>query len=766
MSTRMSDSTARIASGSSKSPEVDPGPERLHGRDIADKHLLSSARMRLRLMLLALLLVGPLTGLLLLLVGSVFSKLTPALQEDLRWKAQQGVIELSQTADLGVLAGNVEVLKKATDRAARERDFLYVGFHDARDAVIYERGSLERLPAIEHTAESLSENEHAFASWAPVNVEGLRVGSVTLAVSKQRLDSGAQLYRSFVIVGLLGAFVALVLAAWFVRRYIAPLLRLTERTLVELARTADEALASARAKSQFLANMSHEIRTPMNGVFGMLHLVEQTELTPLQRRYLSVMAGSAKSLLTVVNDVLDFSKLEANRYELAPVACRVRELIEQTVSLFQPKAEEKGLMLRAHVDPSVPELILVDPDRLRQVLSNLLSNAVKFTSRGEVDVWAGTVADEPRGSATPSRWLEVRVCDTGIGISESSRGQLFAAFSQVDASSSRSHEGTGLGLAISRKLLDLMGGRIEHVQPDGEGSVFRFVLPITSGSKAPAPLQAAPPARPLRFRSDRPVLLVDDNEINLLVAVEVLESMNLKVEVASGGREAIEATLSGDYALVLMDCQMPEVDGYQAASEIRRLRPEPHLPIIAFTAHALAEERAKVAACGMDDIVTKPLDPALLSRVLARWLDAISGAEHGDGSAVARVPAAQRLPRGAEQASAPSPAAELPAIDTARRRPRRAVQLFVDTVPEQLALLARNAASGQRAEVKALAHKLKGSAGSLGALEMARSCDRLQLEALALSPAQLSEQVEQISHAYEVARELLRAELERLTVTQ
>ncbi|HTV18599.1 MAG TPA: ATP-binding protein [Polyangiaceae bacterium] len=703
--------------------------------------------------LLALLLVSLLTGLSLLLVSRIFSDLTPSLGADLRWKTQHGALELSQSADLGVLTNDAQQLTQATHPYVTEGDFLYVAFRDASGKLIYENGSSRTVPSAPQVPHSLAENDAAFASWAPMTVEGLPVGSVTLALSKQRLNAGTLLYRRIIAVGLLGAVAALAMALLFVRRYVTPALRLNEKTLLELEDTAQVALASARAKSQFLANMSHEIRTPMNGMFGMLHLLHQTDITPPQRRYIDVITASARSLLTIVNDVLDFSKLDADKYALAPTASSVRDLVQQTVQLFEAKAGEKGLALAARVDDSVPELVVLDADRVRQVLSNLLSNAIKFTPRGSVDVQVQAQPAAKSDSGATHR-LEFSVRDTGVGVSAASRERLFQAFSQIDQGPNRAHEGTGLGLAISRKLVELMGGQIAHEQPSDGGSSFRFILPVSAVAPVASASAAPHDDTPRPFVSDRPLLLVDDNEVNLIVAVEILENLGLRVEVASGGRDAIDAALGGDYALILMDCQMPETDGYQATREIRRQEVGRRVPIVAFTAHALEEERTRVKECGMDDIVTKPVDPVRLSRVLSRWLRYAGEPPRQPALAESSTRrAAHKLDTGRRSL--------MPVLELTRPRPPSAVQLFLDTVPRELERLRAAAVSGDHQKLSALAHKLKGSSGSLGVSRMSQLCDQLQVGAPDLSEEQAAAQVERIVTAHDAARDLLAAEIDR-----
>jgi signal transduction histidine kinase/DNA-binding NarL/FixJ family response regulator/HPt (histidine-containing phosphotransfer) domain-containing protein len=700
--------------------------------------LPSGARLQLRLTLLTLLLVGLLTALSASLVRSVFSSMTPSLSADLRWKAQRGVAELSYSADFGVLTANQPLLLEAAKHYTDDADFLYVQFRNGQRQVLFEQGSGAGLPTPEETPEAVVENSVAFSSWAPVVIEGLRVGDVTLAVSKQRLQAGAELYRRMLILGLLGAAAALGVALWFVRSHVVPILRITERTSLELQRTAKAALASAEAKSQFLANMSHEIRTPMNGVLGMLHLAKQTDLNVQQRRYLEIMSTSARALLKVVNDILNFSKLDAGGYQLRPEPCSPRELIEETKTLFEQRAAEKGLQLNAEIAASVPDAVLLDADRFRQILANLVGNAIKFTERGSVKVSVLARPARPGLASGAAPALEVFVDDTGPGIPEDAQPRLFQAFSQVDESSRRAHEGTGLGLAICKQLVELMGGSIGYRQQEEGGSRFYFLLPLAACER-PQRSTGAPPEPVVLPANDRPVLLVDDNEVNQIVAVELLEGLGLRVDVASSGEDAIEAVQSGDYALILMDCQMPGMDGYEATREIRRRHPGRKLPIVAFTAHALADERDKVLRAGMDDYLTKPIEPTELAAVLSRQL----------GSAPRPVRSRQPLPARVPSRPPPPAAADVALLQPGLRRPPKAVEAFLRKTPDELVLLEQAVREQRRDELRRLAHKLKGSAGSLGALQLARLCEGLEHATKDASDAGLSEIVVTLRAAYQ-----------------
>jgi signal transduction histidine kinase/CheY-like chemotaxis protein/HPt (histidine-containing phosphotransfer) domain-containing protein len=714
---------------------------------------ISRVRLKLRLMLMSLLLVALLSALSLLIVRSVFSNITPSLRSDLRWKVQRGVAELSRSGDLGVLTGSLQQLQQSAEHYTRDADVLYVRFRGEQGQVAFEHGSARGLPMEEQTGEAIAENALAFVSWAPVVIEGLRVGDVTLAVSKARLESGAQLYRRMVLLGLLGAGAALALAFLFVRFYIAPILRLTERTFGELEQSTRAALASAEAKTQFLANMSHEIRTPMNGVFGMLHLVRQTELTSVQRRYLDALASSTRSLLKIVNDVLDISKLNAERYQLLPEPCALRSLAAEIGTLFEQRAREKGLRLSVEVQPATPEGVLLDADRFRQILSNLLNNAIKFTERGSVQLTARASALSADASPTSGRHqLEVLVDDSGIGIPESERARLFQPFSQVDASSRRMHEGTGLGLAICKKLLELMGGTIEYLSRPEGGSRFRILLPVNACAVA-TPVAVLPEAASRRWSCERPLLLVDDNEVNQIVAVEVLEGLGLRVDVAASGEDAIDAVLNGDYVLVLMDCQMPGMDGYEATRQIRARQSGARVTIVAFTAHALAEEREKVRQAGMDDFLLKPIELPALEQVLSRHLPPAAASERRLSRAPAPLPAAIAAPPASARPATAEP------LQPGLRRPPRAVELFLTRTAAELELLRRAASEARLAEARALAHKLKGTASSLGARSLAQCCAALEYAQPDPAGAELEALLAGIERAYQLASTALRREL-------
>ncbi|MEX2299284.1 MAG: PAS domain S-box protein [Bryobacterales bacterium] len=409
------------------------------------------------------------------------------------------------------------------------------------------------------------------------------------------------------------------------------------RQASELAVARDAALESAHLKTQFLTNMSHEIRTPMSGVLGMTHLMLDTALDDEQRDYALTIRSSAEALLVILNDILDFSKIEAGKLEFETVDFNLTETVRSVVQLMGQPAAGKGVELKSSIGPDVPRWARGDAGRLRQVLLNLIGNAVKFTDHGTVEVSLTL-----KGATPDQIELNFSVRDTGIGIPPEIRKKLFQPFVQADGSTSRRHGGTGLGLAICKQLVERMGGEIECQSAPGEGSVFSFTAKLgvrqaqdfssTPGNVPPKEAPALPAAQPGTATAPRQgggnshpgrrprVLVAEDNVVNQKVAVRMLQRLGCEAEVAVNGREAVAALESVSFDLILMDCQMPEMDGYQAATEIRRRESGPdRLPIIALTAHAVQGSREKCLEAGMDDYLSKPINPRALSQMLRRW---------------------------------------------------------------------------------------------------------------------------------------------------
>jgi PAS domain S-box-containing protein len=383
-----------------------------------------------------------------------------------------------------------------------------------------------------------------------------------------------------------------------------------ERELVKARLGAD---AAARAKSQFLANMSHEIRTPLNGILGLSLVLEEESIPDELRPMMGLIRSSGEVLRRVLDDVLDYSKIDSGRLELEEAPFDLRACLNWSFELFRKAAADNHLDYRSRLDDRLPERVLGDATRLRQVTANLMSNAVKFTPRGAIEMEAQLVRMAPGNGR---HLIRVSVRDTGIGIPQDRIGRLFQSFSQVDASTSRCYGGTGLGLAISKRLVEMMGGHIRVESRVGQGTTFEFTFSagVAGGAESAAVAEAIGNPKGLR------VLVAEDNKVNQLVAVRLLERMGCQVDVACDGASAISAVAANSYDIVLMDLHMPEVDGLEAARRIRRMpNAKSCVPIVALTASATQDVRTACLASGMNDHLSKPIEIQALRRVVTRW---------------------------------------------------------------------------------------------------------------------------------------------------
>ncbi len=495
----------------------------------------------------------------------------------------------------------------------------------------------------------------------------------------------------------------------------------------------DEALAASRAKGEFLANMSHEIRTPLNAVIGMSTLLLMTPMSPTQEDYLETIRTSGDALLALINDILDFSKMESSKVEIERTPFRLATVIEQGLEIVAPLAAQQGIALRYTIQEGISEALVGDAARTRQVLLNLLGNAVKFSLHGEVHVdLSARALDDGRIEA------HFAVTDTGIGISEEDLGRLFAAFQQLDGTLARRHGGTGLGLAISKRLTELMGGAIWAESTPGKGSTFHFTIvgeaaPLPQRSPAAAPVRGPAPRRTLR------ILLAEDQPVNQKVMLALLAHLGYRADAVTTGREALEALARQPYDVVLMDIQMPEMDGMEATRHIREELPVDRQPrILAVTGHAMPGDRERFLGAGMDGFLAKPVKLADLDAALGT--NEPAGGDAGE----ALDPESLEMLRATPSPSGEGLLGEL-------------IPLFLTTSAEDLSQARRMAAEGRWREVGAAVHRLKGSSAVLGANRVAELCGAILDRTRRNETEDIGPLLERLERALERARAALGA---------
>jgi PAS domain S-box-containing protein len=510
----------------------------------------------------------------------------------------------------------------------------------------------------------------------------------------------------------------------------------------EAEKARDRAEVANRGKSAFLANMSHEIRTPMHGIIGCVDLLLRTGLDDRQREFATMLRDSATALVSIIDDILDISKLEAGRLTIEAIAFDLDKVVRQSVELLTTKADQKDLPLDCSIDQAARGTFVGDPTRLRQVLINLIGNAIKFTNEGMVSVTVRCVEQDEKGAS-----VRVDVADTGIGVSPEAQRRLFAKFTQADDSIARRFGGTGLGLAISKELVEAMGGQIRMESRPGHGSRFWFVLPLRRQVADAAPTGVAPAPATGASRGKR-VLLAEDVRINQVIAVEMLTSAGYAVDVVENGRQAVDAVRRGTFDLVLMDVHMPEVDGLEAARRIRGLGTRAAgIPIIALTADAIAGAREKYAAAGMDDFLSKPFDPAALIETIERWtvdLGAVTAPQDAIEPSAPPTLNGASAPPSFNGASAPQgEVVPLPRVepdgallaDASFEMLRKVltppkfqalITAWLTGTEERATRIADSTAAGDIAAVRRDAHDIISTAGNIGAERLSRLARRLE----------------------------------------
>ena len=469
---------------------------------------------------------------------------------------------------------------------------------------------------------------------------------------------------------------------------------------LNLEKARKEALYSAEVKETFLANMSHELRTPLNGIMGMVRELIRKSINETESRQLESVFFAAEHLLNILNDILDLSRIDAGKMQIEKIGFRFNETILRAVDVINSKAEEKGLKIIQELPEEAGEILLGDPHRIKQILINIIGNSIKFTESGYIKIQM--TVEKFTGD---QRWVRIRIKDTGIGMDPGFMDNLFKKFVQEDASIVRKFGGTGLGLSITKELIELMGGTIAVQSAKGVGTEMTLTFPFRTGSESDLPKSADQSELPAGEIEGYRVLLVEDNELNQQVATMTLSHFGLKVEVANNGKEAVEMLATEAFDIVLMDVQMPIMDGYEAS---RTIRNELHLevPIIALTANALKGESDKCLSAGMNDFITKPFDEGTMLKTMAKWLKSKSLEAVGDEVLIRKSEAIK------------AKLYDLSKLESISRGDytfiKKVLGIFIEHTPSAIQEIKLTASSGDFETMGKVAHRIKPSLDNLG----------------------------------------------------